>query len=449
MIHKTALLKVTASALIIGATLVGCSSTGSDRPSAYSSKTEKALTKGKLGKALSNAENAVSAEPRNAAYRTSLAKAYLANGRFMSAAHTFQDAIDLGDVNARNVISLALSQIGMGRQRDAMDTLNEHRALIPNGDYGLAIALAGQTERGVDVLVREVRSGANTPKVRQNLAMAFALNGNWRQARAMALQDVPPAEAGQRLLQWAQMSRPEHYQVRVASILGVTPRADAGQPQRLALINTPDMPELVENIADDNVQPETAFADMPVTEEFAMASAAEANNMVVPIIATVREPVKVAPTAQPLAKSAKAQEAPVKTIDVKAESTVKPKKQRVALAKPVARTPIFTPRNSVANADRGNYVVQLGAFSSPSNAKRGWGILSKRYGNLRGFSHASATVNSKGRQLHRLAATGFGNVRAARAMCNSIKAQGGNCFVRHSGSFKPMRINGARLAMRH
>ncbi|WP_164116823.1 SPOR domain-containing protein [Sphingorhabdus sp. Alg239-R122] len=447
MIHRTALLKVTASALIIGATLAGCSSTGSDRPSAYSSKTEKALAKGKLGKALSNAENAVSAEPRNAAYRTSLAKAYLANGRFMSAARTFHDAIELGDVNARNVISLALSQIGMGRQRDAIDTLNAHRTLIPNGDYGLAIALAGQTERGVDVLVREVRSGANTPKVRQNLAMAFALNGNWRQARAMALQDVSPAEVGERLLQWVQMSRPEHYQVRVASILGVTPRADAGQPQRLALANTPDMPELVENIADDDAQTELSFVDSPITEEFAMASAAEANNTVAPLIPAVREAVKVAPAVQQSAKNAGVQRVPAKAVEV--ESTVQSKKQRVALAKSVASAPVFTPRRSVANADRGNYVVQLGAFSSPSNAKRGWDILSKRYGNLRGFSHASATVNSKGRQLHRLAATGFGNVQAARAMCNSIKAQGGNCFVRHSGSFKPMRINGSRLAMRH
>ena len=56
---------------------------------------------------------------------------------------------------------------------------------------GLDVQLAGETEQGVHVLSNAVRGGDNTPKSRQNLAYALALNGNWAGARIMAAEDVP------------------------------------------------------------------------------------------------------------------------------------------------------------------------------------------------------------------------------------------------------------------
>ena len=64
-------------------------------------KAETALSKGKASKAITHAEAAVLASPRDAYSRTLLGNAYLEAGRFASAAQTFQDAIDLGDTSPR------------------------------------------------------------------------------------------------------------------------------------------------------------------------------------------------------------------------------------------------------------------------------------------------------------------------------------------------------------
>ena len=88
-------------------------------------------------------------------------------------------------------------------------------------DLGLALALAGEPQRGVGVLVNAVRSSdVATPKLRQNLAYAYALAGNWRAARVMAAEDVPADQLEARLAQWARMSAPAAPTWRAASRCG-------------------------------------------------------------------------------------------------------------------------------------------------------------------------------------------------------------------------------------
>lgn len=430
-------LKMTASAFIISATLVSCTNSET-RPATYSAKAEKAADKGNFAVALVNAEAAVAGAPRNAHYRSTLAQTYLASGRFLSAERSFEDAIELGDISARNVISMALSQIAQGKNGEALSTVSEYRYLIPNGDYGLALALAGQTRQGVNVLESEVREGVNSPKTRQNLALAYALDGSWREARTMAMQDVSPDKVDQRLIEWVQMSRPEHYQVRVASLLGVTPQADAGQPVRLALANYPAMAEMVAEIAEPE-RAEIAEAEpvQPVVQarpaQLAMASAAEDDTSVMaPLIAAMSGPVKKVPVPETLdatnAAAPSSQRAPIVEI-AKAVSPVRQASKPGRLAK-------------------GSYIVQLGAFSSAGNAERAWSLLSKKYNDLDAFGYASSIIDSNGRKLHRLAATGFGNAAGAVAMCQGIKAQGGNCIVRQVGNSKPVKASAVLAARR-
>ena len=431
-------LKMTASALIIGATLVSCTNAG-ERPSNYSAKAEKAAAKGNFAKALENSEAAVVADPRNAYLRSELAQSYLSNGRFLSAERSFEDAIELGDVSARNVISLALSQIAQGKNRVALSTVSEYRNMIPNGDYGLALSLAGQSRQGVNVLESEVRTGVNSPKTRQNLALAYALDGRWREARTMAMQDVSPDQVDKRLLEWVQMSRPEHYQLRVASLLGVTPQADAGQPARLALSNTPAMAELVEEIAETE---EVVFIEapaQPVAEtkptQFAMAAATESNTGVAyaaPLIAAMEAPVKMAPIIE-AAETPPAPAPAVKSVPI------------VEIAKAVSPVRATSKPGRVSD---GQYIVQLGAFSSKGNAEKAWGSFSSKYNSLQSFDYASSEITSNGRKLHRLAATGFGNAHSAVAMCDGIKAQGGNCIVRQVGNAKPLSASTLLAARR-
>ena len=72
--------------------------------------------------------------------------------------------------------------------------------------------------------------------VRQNLALAHALAGDWTEARTIAAQDVPADKLDARIQQWMQLASPKKPADQVAALVGVTPAAvDHGQPVRLAL----------------------------------------------------------------------------------------------------------------------------------------------------------------------------------------------------------------------
>jgi Flp pilus assembly protein TadD len=200
-------------------------------------KAQSALNKGDAQQAVVHAEAAVAADPLNADARALLGAAYLGSGRFMSAAMAFEDALDLGQDDARTVLSYSLAKIAIGDARVAVQTLEDARGTLNAADYGLALALAGQADRGVQVLIQAMRNEDPTPKLRQNLAYAYALSGNWRAARVMAAEDVPAGQVDMRIVEWAAMAAPEMYQQRVASLLKVTPAYDAGQPANLALAN--------------------------------------------------------------------------------------------------------------------------------------------------------------------------------------------------------------------
>src|SRR5690606_16603798 len=102
----------------------------------------------KWARAVDEAEQQVAQSPNDAAARLALGQAYLDAGRFRSAATTFSDAIALGDASGRTQLSLALARIGAGDTRGAAAVLDEARDSIDATDRGLALALAGETDRG-------------------------------------------------------------------------------------------------------------------------------------------------------------------------------------------------------------------------------------------------------------------------------------------------------------
>src|SRR4029079_9571125 len=123
-----------------------------------------------------------------------------------SAATSFDDAMQLGDTSPRTALSLALAQIGEGKGNDGAALINKHADNLPAADAGLALALAGRPDRGIFVMSNAIRSGENTPKMRQTLAYAYALAGKWREARVMAEQDIPADKVGDRIAEWAEMA---------------------------------------------------------------------------------------------------------------------------------------------------------------------------------------------------------------------------------------------------
>ena len=229
--------------------LTGCMTNAAPPAGVSASKAQVALERGESGEAVDHAEAAVLAQPRNARFRAMLGAAYLEAGRFQSAATSFQDAMSLGDNSPRTALSLALAETALGRYDRASALLDDWRDDLDPADLGLALALAGQPERGAQVLANALRAGQNTPKVRQNLAYAYALSGDWRAARLMAAEDVPPDEINQRIGEWARSVQPEMYQTRVAKLLGAPVVRDPGQPVMLALVNNPGSQQLAAEAA--------------------------------------------------------------------------------------------------------------------------------------------------------------------------------------------------------
>lgn len=394
----------------------------------WAKKAEQAIAKGKTDRALQFAELSVEAEPQNRDYRALLARVYMAKGRFVSAERTLMDVMELGQVDPRTVISLALCRIAQGNTESAVSIIDANRSIIPVSDYGLTLALAGRSGDAVGILTDAVRADGASSRTRQNLALALALDGRWRDARVMASQDMAQDDVNERIAEWAQFAQPGAHTLRVAGLLKVRPdMSDMGQPVRLAL---------------NAVAPAAmAMADMAtIAPAFDSLSAS----------APTAELAAVEPSLVPESAGFAAVETEVKAVELQPVQS--------KFAAPLIRASVAPVKLALADVPAskpvsvgGSHLVQLGAFSSTASAQAAWNKYSAKFGALRGFKSASSTVTVNGKKLTRLAAMGFANAGSAGAVCNQIKSQGGACFVvpnKGSQSVRMAQTAGSKVAAR-
>lgn len=440
--------------------LTGCTTQAAPRADLSANKAQTALAKGNEDAAVAHAEAAVHAEPRNAGYRAMLGAAYLKAGRFQSAATSFQDAMALGDNSPRTALSYSLAQTAVGNYPKALAVLDDWRDDLDPADLGLALALAGQPDRGAQVLANALRGGQNTPKVRQNLAYAYALQGNWRAARLMAAEDVPSDQLDERIGEWAQAVRPEMYQARVARLLGAPVVRDPGQPVALALANNPGSEQLAA---------EAAALAQPASPPAAAPAAAPA-----PALADARQGAEL-PPVEPAPQLAVANPRVEKPTDVEsafaapAPSGATPAqitKSVVAfISEPVvqkmpARYGAEAPRPARArvaaagtDAPRferadGKHLVQLGSFSSREGARRAWGIYARTYPDLDRYRMVITEARVRGKTYYRVSAGGLQSAEA-RSVCSTVKARGEGCIQWAEGRPLPGAVDsGVRMARR-
>jgi Flp pilus assembly protein TadD len=455
------------------AALTGCAA--SAPPAALSaSKAEAQLAKGNYSKAIEHAEAAVTADPRNGAYRAVLGAAYLEAGRFGSAAASFQDAIDLGETSPRTALSLALALTAEGKQPAAQKVLKDWEGSIAAGDLGLAYSLAGAPDRGIAVLTNALRNGDNTAKTRQNLAYSYALAGQWKEARVMAGEDIPADRVSDRIAEWAAEVHPDLYRNRVAALLDV-PAAeyDPGQPVQLALANFPSAEQLA---AQAPVQPlpqpapaaQVASARaapvrlLPVGDPVDARAAAPqpARQPTVARQATGAVPSNVASAAVPASASAPRatafaapQPAPAAaqaSAPRAAAPSVTPAVARAAtptVASSAARavSPVLS---EAAGAASGSHLVQLGSFSSEKGARRAWDIYVSRYPELASRDMVITRAVVRGKEYYRVAAAGY-DAGSSRAMCGRVnRASADGCIAYAANKPLPGAVdNGRRFAM--
>jgi Flp pilus assembly protein TadD len=441
--------KLAVSTLVLGGTMVGCSldrqvygvawaaaksSRAAEGAGQLFEQAHAALQRGDHQAALPLAERAVELAPRDAGYRMLLADLYIKNGRFASAEASYRDVLELQPDHGRAALTLALAQIAQGKNGAALGRLDQLAGSAPAADLGLAYTLAGQPERGIELLEPAARAEGANGRVRQNLAYAYAMAGDWHRARTVAAQDVSPNELASRMQHWASMARPQATWTQVASLLNVTPSDDPGQPVRLAL--APAVPEpqpalYVEAEPELVVFPDepVRFASIdPIPAPFATQRSAEA---VEPAVAEFQ----YAAAAEALVRAESALAAPPEAPTVELP---KPIVERLAPRQaPVVRAATSGVHSPQQTEHR--FVVQIGAFSNVGNAQRAWSDAERRYG-VAQAQGVTTTIDLNGRTLHRVAIGGFDSPSAAAQTCRSIKAKGGACFVRGIAGDAPVQL---------
>jgi len=455
----TAMLKLATASIVMGTVLTGYtepnSATGASRASSAQAeriaaksaqKARAAIAKKKFDVAIGLAEAAVSYSPRDAGYRMLLGQAYMGAGRFASAETSFTDVLTLTPDHGRAALNLALVEVARGKKDQALSTLNDYRDRIAGVDYGLALALAGDTKEAVRVLELLARAPDVDARVRQNLALAYALDGQWAPARTMASVDLGAAAADARLLEWAAFARPDGASAQVASLLGVSPIAnDYGQPSRLALapaasrtvqtampaappvfMGTP--PVMTVPAPAPMVVASAAGVAAPAFETTARAPAAAKVIVETPVVDT---PPPVFETDGPDQSEAPAivvraaQATPVRAPLIRAATS--PARQMIVATKPRASEPVTAAKPRPVEA--GKFVVQLGAYENAAVSRDAWNRMAPRFG-LGSYDPANATARVGKASFTRLSVGGFANREEATRMCTRIQAAGGKCFVR-------------------
>ena len=357
--------------------------------------------------AIGYAEKAVEGSPNEASFRALLGTAYFAAGRFASAEAAFKDSLSIDSNQPQVTLKVALAQIAQGKNAEAVATLESDRGVIDPADYGLALALAGRPSDAVAMLGAAARTEGADARVRQNLALSYALSGDWTSARTIAAQDVPADQLDGRMHQWLQLANPAKPGEQLAALIGVTPAAsDPGEPTRLALVKT------------DTQLAQAAPAEAPVPQ------VAEAT---VPPVG----PMEAAPGDAPV--TSEAPSIPSFTAEVTAPPPP-------PVARPARVVHAKLPTVAVRRAGKAGAVMQIGAYGNAQRVAAAWNAAARRYGALREYTPMSARFDSPKGTFYRLSVKGFASVNEANALCASLRRGGGTCFVRKFAGDTPVQL---------
>lgn len=463
--NATTILKLAASGLVLTFATSGCTAgvarvANVSQPMAEKSgpaasaaaKAREFLAKGKTERAVAQAELAVSYASRDAAYRTLLGQSYLAAGRFNSAITAFDDAKTLGANDASNIIGLALAQIAVGKEAEAVKLIMASNTVVAASDAGLALALAGDTQRAIYVLTEAARKPDADARTRQNLAFALAMSGRWAQAQIVAAQDLALDKVDARMAEWSKLAEYSDKRMRVAGLMGVTPVEDAGMPVRLALAPMESPVELAAVVAADPA-PLAEFAPPPAAPlvvaaaaPVAAAPAIRAVELPMPttaakaaeaeVILADKTPYRAAPRAAEtaeLAAAAKPAAAPAvaKPASVRPAPAVRP----AAVEARTLAARVTMPRARPFDSKKpSGWAVQLGAYDTLGIAKEKWSALSRANVLLKDYPASSQSASVRGRSFYRLTVNGLATRNEAMQLCGALKARGQGCFVRAMGA---------------
>ena len=444
MIDQQFFARIALSAMATSLLLTGCS-VGSGKQASGVASARDGDARAQRTPTLDRLEAAVAADPDDARARVALGQGYAGAGRMTAARQAFADAVALGDTGTRAVIGLALGEIATGRPEAAIALIEAHRETLPASDAGLALALAGDTQRAVLVLGDVARNPDAGPRERQNLAFAMALDGQWAHAKLIAAQDLTPEALRARMVEWSRVAGPDAGPARVASVLGLKAVVGDAMPARLALAgDRPAMP--VARTAMVDPAPLRLYAPPPPPEMVADERVGYDAS------APVRVAAAIVDEAAPVARAVETIAAPGASYRMRPATPATPERlivarMNIAPPRPAAATPA-PPRTAGVGAPavaafdparpRG-WAIQVGAYDSIPIARSGWMRVKARHPQLAAYPASSHAVRVGNRTFHRLTINGFDARGPAQAQCRAMVARGGACFVRAMSGAETIR----------
>lgn len=395
-----------------------------------------ALEKGDFASAVDFAERAVEHAPTSAQFRALLGNAYFAGGRFASAEAAYRDSLSLQANQAPVILKLALVSIGQGKNDEAIALLHSAQAILDPADHGLALALAGRPDAAAALLDAAARQIGADSRVRQNLALAHALAGDWTMARTIAEQDLAADQVEARLQQWMAFAKPARASDQLAALTGISPAAaDPGQPVRLAL--NPEGPRLA---AVEQAPQPTPLQAAPYAPVAPIASNEMQPSAPAPMAVAEEAPAEVTVPAVAIAAAAPMFVPPAPVVETASAPPVQPEFRAAERVATVALPKPKPGQASLRPVKAGGAVVQLGAFANRGNVETAWARYAAKHPSLRAYSPTTARFNSGASSVYRLSVAGFASSREAQAYCASLKRAGASCFVRSSGGDQAVRL---------
>lgn len=187
---------------------------------------------GSVEEAVTVAAKAQKLFPDNADINLELGKALVESGRAFEAVRYLEAVSEKkkDDWRALSAYGVALDQIG--EHAEARDKYDEALRIAPNAvsvqsNKGMSYAMSGDLDRAITILRSAAAAPGSTARIRQNLALALAIKGDYKEAVRLARSDLPPQLAEQNADYFrALLNQPAYWQ-QMASDKVDTPAFDA------------------------------------------------------------------------------------------------------------------------------------------------------------------------------------------------------------------------------
>lgn len=305
-----------------------------------------------------------------------LGKIKLAGGKYEEALLSFDQARQLDGETSKIRSGRAISLAALGRTRDSLKAFEGDNNRLSLSNKALVFAANNFSKAAINILEPLIQSNNSSSRDRQNLAMAYLLDGKEKEAYAIARLDLDPVTINETFTFYRSLSslKPAH--------------------RMQALVTGAIDPEWTR----------TEMANLDLQESTDRSAAAE---RIVNTVVTARSEPKTMLAEAP-----------------------KPERKSVSRENYVLTEvpPLVEPEG---------WALQIGAYRTIKNLMRGWTILYRQSGDLlQDIPPRRSEIDFGTREgepsgfYYRLNAGPLKTLQEAKVLCKELKARGTSCWIR-------------------